>query len=186
MLYSLTQSRPTLCNPTDYSPPGFSLHGILQAITLEWVAMPSSRGYSRLSDQTRSPALLVDSLPSEPPGYKQWINKYGTVAPRRHRGLGSFNRLVNWSTHTPCFVCVSVSVHSHSHVRLFATPWTAARQASLFNTNSRSSLKFMSIESVMPSNHIISVVPFSCLQYFPASGSFLMSQFCFESVSASI
>ena len=60
-------------------------------------------------------------------------------------------------------------------------------QASLFNTSSRSSLKFRSIESVMPSNHIISVVPFSCLQYFPASGSFLTSQFfCFESVSASI
>ena len=99
MLYSLTQSHPTLCNPTDYNPPGFSLHGILQAITLEWVAMPSSRGSSQLSDQTRSPALLVDSWPSEPPGYKQWINKYGTTAPRGHIGLGSFNPLVNWLTH---------------------------------------------------------------------------------------
>ena len=42
-----------------------------------------------------------------------------------------------------------------SHVRLFATPWTAAPQASLPITNSRSLLKFMSIESVMPSNHLI-------------------------------
>ena len=47
------------------------------------------------------------------------------------------------------------SVQSLSHVRLFATPWTAARQASLSNTNSRSLLKLMSIESVMPSNHLI-------------------------------
>ena len=42
-----------------------------------------------------------------------------------------------------------------SHVRLFETPWTAARQASLSITNSRSLLKLMSIESVMPSNHLI-------------------------------
>ena len=47
------------------------------------------------------------------------------------------------------------SVQSHSHVRLFVTPWTAARQASLSITNSWSLLKFMSIELVMPSNHLI-------------------------------
>jgi len=42
-----------------------------------------------------------------------------------------------------------------SHVQLFATPWTAARQASLSITNSQSLLKLMSIQSVMPSNHLI-------------------------------
>ena len=47
------------------------------------------------------------------------------------------------------------SVHSHSHVRLFVTPWTAARRASLSITNSWSLLKLMSIESVIPSNHRI-------------------------------
>ena len=47
------------------------------------------------------------------------------------------------------------SVQSLSHVRLFATPWTAAHQASLSITNSQSFLKLMSIESVMPSNHFI-------------------------------
>ena len=47
------------------------------------------------------------------------------------------------------------SVQSLSCVRLFVTPWTAARQAFLSITNSRSLLKFMSIESVMPSNHLI-------------------------------
>jgi len=46
------------------------------------------------------------------------------------------------------------SVQSLSCVRLFATPWTAAHQASLSITNSRSLLKLMSIESVMPSNHL--------------------------------
>ena len=47
------------------------------------------------------------------------------------------------------------SVQSRSHVWLFATPWTVARQASLSITNSRSSLKLMSMESVMPSSHLI-------------------------------
>ena len=47
------------------------------------------------------------------------------------------------------------SVQSLSRVQLFATPWTAAGQASLYITNSRSLLKLMSIESVMPSNHLI-------------------------------
>ena len=43
---------PTLCDPIDGSPPGSSVHRILQARILEWVAMPSSRGSSRLRDQT--------------------------------------------------------------------------------------------------------------------------------------
>ena len=47
------------------------------------------------------------------------------------------------------------SVQSLSHVRLFETPWTAAHQASLSITNSWSSPRLMSIESVMPSNHLI-------------------------------
>ena len=47
------------------------------------------------------------------------------------------------------------SVQPVSHVQLFATPWTATCQASLFVTNSRSSLKLMSIELVMPPNHLI-------------------------------
>ena len=42
-----------------------------------------------------------------------------------------------------------------SHMQLFPTPWTAARQASLFITNSRSFVKLISMESVMPSNHLI-------------------------------
>ena len=62
------------------------------------------------------------------------------------------------------------SVQSLSHVWLFATPWTAAFQASLSITNSQGLLKLMSIESVMPSNHLI-------LWVSSSSGSFPMSQF---------
>ena len=51
------------------------------------------------------------------------------------------------------------SVQLLSHVRLFVTPRTAARQASLFVTNSRSSLRLTSIESVMPSSHLILCCP---------------------------
>ena len=47
------------------------------------------------------------------------------------------------------------SVHLHSRAQLFVTPWTAVPQASLSITNSQSLLKLMSIESVMPSNHLI-------------------------------
>ena len=50
---------------------------------------------------------------------------------------------------------VSGSVQLLSRVRLFATPWTAARQASLSITNSRSLLRLTSIESVMPSSHLV-------------------------------
>ena len=49
---------------------------------------------------------------------------------------------------------VSLSVQLLSRVRLFATPWTAARQASLSITNPRSLLKLLSIQSVIPSNHL--------------------------------
>ena len=69
------------------------------------------------------------------------------------------------------------SVQLLSHVWLFVTPWTAACQASLSITNSRSLLKLMSIELVMPSNHLILCHPLLLLlQSFPASMSFQMSQ----------
>ena len=74
--------------------------------------------------------------------------------------------------------CIS-SIQSLSHVRLFATPWITAHEASLSITNSYSLLKLMSIESVMPSNHLILCCPLFLLpSIFPESGSFPMSQFC--------
>ena len=60
-----------------------------------------------------------------------------------------------WTWMVLCLVKQDSSVQSLSRVQLFATPWTAARQASWSITNSRSLLKLMSIESVMPSNHLI-------------------------------
>ena len=51
------------CDPVDCSPPGSSVHGILQARILAWVAISSSRGSSRPKDQPASPALQVDSSP---------------------------------------------------------------------------------------------------------------------------
>ena len=61
------------------------------------------------------------------------------------------------------------SVQLLSHIRLFVTPWTAARQASLSITNSRSLLKLKSIESVIPSNHLILCHPLFLLpSIFPS------------------
>ena len=60
------------------------------------------------------------------------------------------------------------SVQSLSCVRLFATPWSAACQASLPITNSQSVLKLMSIESVMPSNHLILCQPLLLPSTFPS------------------
>ena len=88
------------------------------------------------------------------------------------------NKSVTGSTFFPIYTYTHIliiyisSVQLLSHILLFATPWTAAHQASLPITNSQSLLKLMSIELVMPSNHLILLPPSS----FPASGSFAMSQ----------
>ena len=72
---------------------------------------------------------------------------------------------------------VPIVVQALSHIRLFATPWTAALQASLPFTISWSLLKLMPIESIMPSNHLILCRPLFFLpSAFPASGSFPVSQ----------
>ena len=69
------------------------------------------------------------------------------------------------------------SFQSLSHIGLFATPWISAYQSSPSITNSRSSLKLMSIEVVIPSSHLILCHPLlSCPQSLPKSGSFPISQ----------
>ena len=65
-----------------------------------------------------------------------------------------------------------VVIQSLSHIQLFATLWTIARQISLSFTISQCLLKLMSIESVIPSNHLSSVVPFSCLSLSQHQGLF--------------
>ena len=86
--------------------------------------------------------------------YMEWDKQYSPTV--QHRELYSIS-----------------SVQSLSHVQLFATPWTAAHQASLSVTNSQSLLKLMSIESVTPSNHLILFRPlllppliFPCIRVF--------------------
>ena len=71
MYSKLLQLCVTLGDPMDCSPPGSSVHGILQARILEWVLMPFSRGSSQQMDGALSPvspALQEDSLPLEPSG----------------------------------------------------------------------------------------------------------------------
>ena len=87
-----------------------------------------------------------------------------------------FSRQVYWSglpSPSPPPVLQFSSVQSLSHVQLFVTPWTAARQASLSITNSWSPPKPMSIESMMPSNHLILCHPLLLLSsIFPSIRAF--------------
>ena len=84
--------------------------------------------------------------------------------------LENSHHLLSWmekSLHSNHYFIV---VQLLSHAQLFVTPWTAACQASLSFPISQSLLNLMSFESVMPSNHLILVIPFSCPQSFPESG----------------
>ena len=83
------------------------------------------------------------------------------------RCLGCINAFVH--VHVCVHIQTQISVQSLSRVRLFVTPWIAARQASLSVTNSQSSLKLMSIESVMPSSHLILCRPLLLLPLIPPS-----------------
>ena len=99
--------------------------------------------------------------------------------------MGTLSSILAWRIPWIEELGALVSVQLLSHVRLFVTPWTEACQASLSITKSQSLLKLMSIELVMPSNHLLLLsspfplaIPFSsCLLSFPASGSFQVSQF---------
>ena len=88
----------------------------------------------------------------------------------KHTGAGNVRYFYKWThcTHS-CLNRGISSVQSLSRVRLFATPWIAARQASLSITNSRSSLRLSSIESVMPSSHLILCPPLLLLPPIPPS-----------------
>ena len=146
---------PTLCNSMDCSPPGSSVHGILQVRILEWVASPFSRGFSWPRDQIRMSCINRQVLlPSEPPGSPYILPYYHLVILPYY--------------HIP-FLGYLSSVRSLSHVQLFVTPWTAAGQASLSITNSWSLRKLMSIALVMPSNHLILCRPLLLLpSIFPS------------------
>jgi len=132
-----------LCHPMDCRPPGFSLHGILQARILEW-------------EPCLPPGDLLDQ------GIKPTSLMFSALA------SGVFFSPLVWPGKPDEMVQFS-SVQPLSRVRLFATPWIAARQAFLSITNSRSSLKLTSIESVMSSSHLILCCPLLLLPTFPPS-----------------
>ena len=133
----VSQSCLTLCDPTDCSSPCSSIHRILQARIIEWLAIPFSRS-SWLRDWT-------------------WVSRI----------VGRF--FIIWATREAQSFVQIRSDHSLSRVRLFATPWIAARQASLSITNSLSSLRLISIKSVMPSSHLILCCPLLLLPPLPPS-----------------
>ena len=134
-----------------YGLPSSSVQGILQERILEWVAVLSSRVSSQPRHWTCVLCLLHwqgSSLSLVPP-----------AVPRKNKQLHANlhyikRRLIKTIFHKTCFSLFS-SVQSLSRVRLFATPWIAAHRASLSITNSWSSLRLTSIESVMPSSHLI-------------------------------
>ena len=75
---------PTLCDTMDYSLPGSSVHGILEAKILKWVAIPFSRGSSRPRDRTPLSCVAGDTFPSEPqlPAFENSLrHSYGTFLP---------------------------------------------------------------------------------------------------------
>ena len=97
------------------------------------------------------------------------MSDFVTISVLKGKLKGTECCIVTWNE---CIVWIYdqfSSVQSVSHVRLFATQWTIARQASLSITNSQSILKPMSIESVMPSNHLILCHPLFLLpSIFPS------------------
>ena len=129
-----------LYDSMDYSLPGSSVHGIFQGRILEWVVTSFCKRSSRSRNGTHIACVFCT-------------------------GKQSLYHCATWEAHALAFI----SVQSLCPAWLFVTPWTAARQASLSITNSRTLLKLMSIESVMPSNHLILCHPLLLLlSIFPS------------------
>ena len=126
--------------------------------------------------EPRSPILQVDSVPAEPQGKPKntGVGRLSLIqqiflTQESKQGLLHCRWILSQLSYQRSPHPEFSSVQLLSRVRLFATPWTAARQASLSITNSRSLLKFMSIESVMPSNHFILCHPLLLLpSIFPS------------------
>ena len=143
------------CDLKDCSAPCFSVPGISQARTLEWVAIPFSSGSSQPRDWTASLPLADRVLTTELSGKPCIVYIYtpGTISVQLILVFAIVKKnLLFLKATKQCQVQFS-SVQSLSYVQFFATPWTAAWQAFLSIANSWSLLKLMSIESVMPSNY---------------------------------
>jgi len=130
---------------------------VISLCTFLWLAYGEVTGQCPRVEQ-------YQSLGSRKPGAMSWSPVNVLFLLERERVfcvfLGFFFVFFFYVCQTAQGVCINycylgTSVQSLTHVRLFATPWTAACQASLSITNSWSLPKLMSIESVMPSNHLI-------------------------------
>ena len=164
----------TLCGPMDYSLPGSSVHGILQARKLEWIVIPFSRKFPDPGIEPMFPgfpALAGRFFTPEPSGKPlcwpsiHWRREHGyqsmSITQVRQEVLkveyGKTERHVKISnTHYTIWLVTSVQLSSVAQsCPTLCHPTIAAHQASLSITNSRSSLRLTSIESVMPSSHLI-------------------------------
>ena len=146
----LLQSYPTLWDTMDCMPPGSSVHGdsLGKNIGVGCHALIQGNLPNPGIEPTQYPLDLFILLEiAKVHSFYGWIVSHYICISHL---LYAF---VHWQT--PGCLHVFSSVQSLSRVWLFATPWSAARQASLSITYSRSSLRFTSFESVMPSNHLI-------------------------------
>ena len=175
---SLAQSCPTLCDLMDCSTPGFSVHH--QLLELAQTHVHRVADAIQPSHPLSSPSPPVSTL-SQHQSLFQWVSSSHQVAKVlelqfQHQSfqweLISFriDRFDLLAVQGIAYTLRFSSVQLLTRVRLFATPWTAACQASLSITNSRSSLRLMSIESVMPSNHLILYHPLLLPSIFPSIG----------------
>ena len=108
------------------------------------------------------------------------VHQVGDTTQSSHPVLSPSPPAFNLSQHQGLFQWVNSLFSSLSHIQLFATPWTAAHQASLSITNSQSLLKLTSIELVMPSNHLI-----LCHPLLPPAFKLSQHQGLFKWVSSS-
>ena len=110
LLCRVALSCPTLCDPMDCRQPGFSIHGILQARMLEWVAMPFSRGSSQSRDQTQVSCiggLVLHQLsykgsPASGRGYINFFRQKGRVPWGRSLCMSAVVQSLNQSCLTLC------------------------------------------------------------------------------------
>ena len=113
----------TLCNPMDCSPPGSSVHGILLARTLEWVALPSSKGSSRPRDWICISYVLhwqADSLPLMPPGKPNrlcilYILEKPTIFPSSESSFSELTQLVTNCVGFPCRQVILLDINQVSY-----------------------------------------------------------------------
>ena len=164
----VTQSCLTLHDPMDCSLPGSSVHGIFQAKVLEWdaIAYFCFIDYAKAFDSVDHNKMWKILQEMRIPDHLTCLmrNLYAGQEAAIRMGHGT----IDWfqlgkgvCQAVYCQLCLFTlyaefsSVQSLSCVRLFVTPSTAGCQASLSITDSQSLLKLMSIESVMPSNHLI-------------------------------